>query len=204
MMKRTRILTTLGITAGVVLAGVSQAAAQNQVVDQDEVFIVETEEEEEEQRRGLAIGIELGGGHMQCTGVGCDGVTESGGLSVNVGAMLAPNLAIMADGWMMAHREDRLTLMHGLATIGPQLWVGPFWIRGGVGVARASFNYDAGLVEVDDKTETVPAAMAAIGFEVISTRDFALDLRLRGGTGFFHDGDTEVRNLSLGVGANWY
>jgi hypothetical protein len=203
MMKKTRIITTLGISVGVVLAGVSQAAAQDQVVDQDEVFIVEAEEEED-RRQGLAIGIELGGGHMECQGVGCEGVTESGGASVNIGAMLMPNLAIMVDAWMMAHRDDRLTLTHGIATIGPQLWVGPFWVRGGVGVARASFNYDAGIVEISDETETVPAAMAAIGFEVISTRDFALDLRLRGGTGFFHDGDTEVRNLSLGLGANWY
>lgn len=203
MMKKTRILTTLGATMGLVLAGMSQAAAQNQVVDEDDLFIVEAEEDDE-RRQGLAIGIELGGGHMECQGVGCDGVTESGGASVNLGVMLTPNLAIMADGWMMAHRDDRLTLTHGIATIGPQLWMGPFWIRGGVGVARASFNYDAGIIEVGDETETVPAAMAAIGFEVISTRDFALDVRLRGGTGFFHDGDTEVRNLSLGVGANWY
>jgi hypothetical protein len=203
MMKKTRILTTLGATMGLVLAGMSQAAAQDQTVDEDDLFIVEAEEDDE-RRQGLAIGIELGGGHMECQGVGCDGVTESGGASVNLGVMLAPNLAIMADGWMMAHRDDRLTLTHGIATIGPQLWMGPFWVRGGVGVARASFNYDAGIIDIGDETETVPAAMAAIGFEVISTRDFALDVRLRGGTGFFHDGDTEVRNLSLGVGANWY
>jgi hypothetical protein len=110
----------------------------------------------------------------------------------------------MADGWMMGHTEDRLTLTHGMATIGPQLWIGPFWVRGGLGVARASFNYDAGLVDIGDKTETVPAAMAALGVEVLATKDFALDVRLRGGTGYFRDGDVKVHNVSLGVGANWY
>lgn len=193
MITKTRILTALGTTMGLVLAGASQAAAQ------DEVIVVE-----EEQRDGLTIGVELGGGHMECAGVGCDGVTEAGGLSVNIGALITPNFAIMGDAWLMGHREDRLTLTHGMATIGPQLWLGPFWVRGGVGVARAAFNYDAGIIDIEDKTETVPAAMAAVGVEVISTKDFALDLRLRGGTGFFHEGDTEVRNLSLGLGANWY
>jgi hypothetical protein len=193
MIKKTRTLTALGTTMVLVLAGASQAAAQ------DEVIVVE-----EEQRDGLTIGVELGGGHLECEGVGCDGVTEAGGLSVNVGAMVTPNFAIMGDAWMMGHREDRLTLTHGMATIGPQLWLGPFWVRGGVGVARAAFNYDAGIIDIGDKTETVPAAMAAVGVELIATKDFALDVRLRGGSGFFNDGDTQVRNLSLGLGANWY
>ncbi|HWN66319.1 MAG TPA: outer membrane beta-barrel protein [Haliangium sp.] len=195
MLNKTRIFSALGTATVLLLTGASQAAAQ----DQDDVIVVKREE-----RGGLALGVELGGGHMECEGVGCDGVTEAGGLSVNAGVLLTPNFGIMADGWMMGHREDRLTLTHGMATIGPQLWIGPFWVRGGVGVARASFNYDAGIVDIGDKTETVPAAMAALGLEVISTPDFALDVRLRGGTGFFNDGDTEVRNLSLGLGANWY
>jgi hypothetical protein len=194
MLNKTRTLTTLGTTLFLALAGAGYASAQ------DQVLVVE----EEEKRDGLAIGVELGGGHMECEGEGCDGVTESGGLSLNIGAMLTPNLAIMADGWLMGHTEDRLTLTHAMATIGPQLWIGPFWVRGGVGVARASFNYDAGIIDIGDKTETVPAAMAALGVEVLSTKDFALDVRLRGGTGFFNDGDTQVRNVSLGVGANWY
>ncbi len=194
MLNKTRTLTALGTTLFLALTGAGYASAQDRVV------VVE----EEEQRDGLAIGVELGGGHMECEGEGCDGVTEAGELGLNVGVMLTPNLAIMADGWLMGHTEDRLTLTHAMATVGPQLWIGPFWVRGGVGVARASFNYDAGIIDIGDKTETVPAAMAALGVEVISTKDFALDVRLRGGTGFFNDGDTEVRNLSLGVGANWY
>lgn len=194
MLNKTRILTALGTTLFLALTGAGYASAQDRVV------VVE----EEEKRDGLAIGVELGGGHMECEGEGCDGVTEAGELGLNVGVMLTPNLAIMADGWLMGHTEDRLTLTHAMATVGPQLWIGPFWVRGGVGVARASFNYDAGIIDIGDKTETVPAAMAALGVEVISTKDFALDVRLRGGTGFFNDGDTEVRNLSLGVGANWY
>lgn len=194
MLNKTRTLTALGTTLFLALTGAGYASAQDRVV------VVE----EEEKRDGLAIGVELGGGHMECEGEGCDGVTEAGELGLNVGVMLTPNLAIMADGSIMGHTEDRLTLTHAMATVGPQLWLGPFWVRGGVGVARASFNYDAGIIDIGDKTETVPAAMAALGVEVISTKDFALDVRLRGGTGFFNDGDTQVRNLSLGVGANWY
>jgi hypothetical protein len=197
MLNKTRTLTALGTSLFLALASAGYAAADERVIVR--------EKNPREQRDGLAIGVELGGGHMQCDAdVGCDGVTEAAGLSLNVGAMLSPNLAIMADGWMMGHTEDRLTLTHGMATIGPQLWIGPFWVRGGLGVARASFNYDAGLVDIGDKTETVPAAMAALGVEVLATKDFALDVRLRGGTGYFRDGDVKVHNVSLGVGANWY
>jgi hypothetical protein len=199
MLDKTRTLTALGTILCLVLGGAGYAAAQD---DDDDIYIVQ----EEERRDGLTIGVELGGGHMDCDAtIGCDGVTEAGGVSVNLGAMITPNLAIMGDAWLMAHTEDRLTLTQGMATIGPQLWLGPFWVRGGVGVARAGFNYDAGIIEIEDQTETVPAAMAALGVEVISTKDFALDVRLRGGAGFFHDDpDVQVRNVSLGVGANWY
>ncbi|ACY17171.1 outer membrane beta-barrel protein [Haliangium ochraceum] len=192
-MKSPILVSSLAASLALMLTGPSLASA-------DEIYV----ERDVEQRSGFTIGLGLGGGHLECEGEGCDGVTEAGGINVNAGVMLSPNFAIMGDVWAMGHTEDRLTLTHSMLTVGPQVWFGPLWARAGVGAARASFNYDAGIVDVMDETETVPAAMVGAGVEVLSTPEFALDLNLRAGSGFFNDGDTRVQNLSLGVGANWF
>lgn len=156
-------------------------------------------------RDGLLIGVGLGAGHMQCEGEGCDGVTEAGGLNVQLGAMITDRFAIVGDLWAMGHTEDRLTVSQSMATLGPQFWLfDALWLRAGVGLARAAFNYDAEIVDIGDETELVPAAMAAVGLELLHTDDFALDAQLRFGSGFFNDEDTQIQNISVGVGANWY
>jgi hypothetical protein len=162
-------------------------------------------EDDADDRAGLTIGIGAGMGHLECSGDMCDGVTEAGGLDAHIGVVLAPQFAIMGELWGMAHAEDRLTVAQTMATVGPQVWVVPrLWLRAGIGVARASYNYDAEVVEFMDSTDWVPAAMAAAGVELISGRDFVMDLQLRAGAGFFNEGDTEIQNLSIGLGANWY
>jgi hypothetical protein len=157
-------------------------------------------------RDGFIIGIGAGVGHMQCDGIGCEELTEAGGVNIQLGAMIGPRFAIMGDAWVMAHRENRLTLTQGIASVGPQVWLlDRVWLRAGVGVARSGFNYDAEIVDISNRTDFVPAATGALGFEIISTDDFALDLQLRAGAGFFHeDSDDRVQNYSVGVGANWY
>jgi hypothetical protein len=161
--------------------------------------------QEEDSRAGITIGIGAGLGHLECTGDMCDGVTEAGGLDAHIGLVFLPQFALMADVWGMAHYENRLTVSQSMVTVGPQVWLLPrVWLRAGVGVARASYNYDAEIVEFMDSTDWVPAAMAAAGVELIGGNDFVMDLQLRAGSGFFNDADTEVRNISLGIGANWY
>ncbi|GAB4513933.1 MAG: hypothetical protein Tsb0020_32320 [Haliangiales bacterium] len=156
-------------------------------------------------RTGLTIGIGAGLGHLECAGEYCDGVTEALDLNAHLGALLAPQLAVTGDVWLMAHSQDRLSVSQTMVTGGIQAWVVPrLWLRAGVGVARAAYSYDATVVDIMDTTEWVPAAMAGAGVEVITGNSFVLDVQLRAGSGFFNDGDTEIRNLSLGLGANWY
>jgi hypothetical protein len=161
--------------------------------------------DEEEGRAGLTIGIGVGAGHLECAGEYCNGVTEAGGLDAHAGVVFRPYLAVVGDVWAMAHTEDRLTVSQSMATIGPRVWLLPrLWLSAGIGVARASYNYDAEIVEIEDSTEWNPAGMAAFGVELLSGDKFALDVQMRTGTGFFNDGDTRIYNLSLGIGANWY
>lgn len=158
-------------------------------------------------RDGFIIGIGLGVGHMEATcEVGCRGVSEAGGLHLQLGIMATSRLAIMGDVWAMGHREDRITLSQGIVSVGPQFWLTDrLWLRAGAGLSRSSFNYDAVVVEFEDLSEYVPAATAAVGFEFVHTNDFALDVELRGGAGFFQkESNTQILNTSIGVGASWY
>lgn len=192
LVKRYRLIAMLGISL-LVLGSTSTAFANN---DDDE-------------RGGLIFGLGLDAGHLQlsvgaCPGE-CEGVTEAGGLNVHLGLMLTPRLAIVGELWGMGHMEDDFFASQALATVGPQIWLGKrLWIKGGVGAARAGFRYDTAIGGFEDSTDYVFAASAATGFELISTEDFGLDLQLRGGSGFFGTADTRIRNLSLGVGINWY
>lgn len=162
-------------------------------------------------RQGLMIGFGLGGGELSCEDVStsgsgpCDGVTEAGSIDAHLGIMLSPRLAIMGDIWAMGHTEDQLTVSQTITTAAAQLWLTPrLWIKGGIGVAHARFNYDGVIVEVESSSETVPAGMLAVGYELMHRPRFALDVQLKGGTGIYDEGDTQAHNAALSVGLNWF
>jgi uncharacterized membrane protein YtjA (UPF0391 family) len=156
-------------------------------------------------RQGILVGGGLGVGHIGCEGADCSGVNEAGGINVQLGGMVAPDLGLLIDAWGMSHRDgENATFTHAILTGAVRYWLAPrFWVSGGVGVAQASWEYSTDLVDFESESDTVPAVMGALGLELLSSPAFALNLELRGGSGFFED-DVRVRNLSLGVGVNWY
>jgi hypothetical protein len=119
--------------------------------------------------------------------------------------MYMPRLALVVDLWGMSHSDgDHATFSQGLLTAGIRGWLAPrLWLQGGIGVAEARWHYSSEFIDYESRSETVPAIMGAIGVELLSSPTFALDLTLRGGTGFFED-DVRVRNVSLGIGVDWY
>ena len=156
-------------------------------------------------RQGIILGGGLGVGHISCDGADCSDVNSAGGLNLQIGGMVAPNLGLMVDAWGMSHSDgDNATFTHTLVTGALRWWLAPrLWLQGGVGVAEASWHYADTVVDYQSKSDTVPALMGGIGLELLSSPTFAMNLELRGGTGFFEN-DTRVRNLSLGVGVDWY
>jgi len=156
-------------------------------------------------RQGLILGGGIGVGHISCDGADCSDTNSAGGLNLQVGGMVAPNLGIMVDAWGMSHSDgDQATFTHTIVTGALRWWLSPrLWLQGGVGVAQATWDYSSDVVDYQSKSDTVPALMGAVGIELLSSPTFAMNLELRGGTGFFED-DTRVRNLSLGVGVDWY
>jgi hypothetical protein len=158
-----------------------------------------------EDRRALVLGIGMGVGHVDCARSGCDGVTAAGGLNLHLGFMITPRVALVADAWGLQHMDGTTTIGHTIGTLGVQFWMTPrFWLQGGAGIARATFDYGRVDFDLDDTRETSPGVMAALGFELLRSSTFALDLQLRGGTGLFDDGDDGVRTMMLSLGANWY
>lgn len=151
----------------------------------------------------LGLGVNLG--EISCQGDLCDGVTEAGGVELHVGSMVGARAAVGVDLWAMAHTEDDFTLTHVIATVGMRYWLLPrLWIRGGVGLAQGRWRFDARVIELEDETEHVPAIMGAIGLELVVGRRFAMDLQLRGGTGFYDEDRTRARNVGAGLGFTWY
>jgi uncharacterized membrane protein YtjA (UPF0391 family) len=166
---------------------------------------------ERQGRTGATFGIDIGAGHMGCTnsdGDDCDDqdndVHEAGGLAIHGGFLVAPNVAILGELWGMTHTNDRLTVSQGILAGAVRFWPVPrLWLQGGVGVAVAKASYDAEIVTFEDESDTVPAAIAGVGFEIVSTDSFGLDVELKGGTGLYRD-DLNIYNLSLGVGVSWF
>jgi uncharacterized membrane protein YtjA (UPF0391 family) len=156
-------------------------------------------------RHGLVLGGSLGVGSISCDGADCGDLNGAGALDLHVGGLIAPDMALLLDGWAMSHSDgDRATFTHAIVTAAFRYWIVPqLWVQGGVGLAEARWHYSRDIVDFESRSDQVPAIMGAVGLEVLSSRTFALDLELRGGTGFFED-DTRVRNVSLGVGVSWF
>ena len=159
-------------------------------------------------RDGFMLGFGINFGEISCAGRGCDDVTEAAGIDFHLGSMISPRMGIDVEIWAMGHTEENLTLTHTIATLGVQYWLLPrLWIKGGVGVAQAAWQYD-GLINLEDQTKRVPAIMGAVGYELVVGKSFALDVQLRGGVGFYGDADDgtdiEARNLGIGAGFTWF
>jgi hypothetical protein len=158
-------------------------------------------------RRGLLIGVGLQAGHIrfQCQNdPNCgDNVNESGGLNISLAYMMTDKLAFSVDGWAMVHRSEFLTetvtVTHSMLTVGPQIWLVPrIWVRGGVGWARLSVDFG----DIQAQSESVLGIMGAVGWEVLTSSKFALDVQVRAGTGFY-DG-VDAANAGLGLGFTWF
>lgn len=156
-------------------------------------------------RDGLLLGVGVNLGEVSCRGELCEGVTEAGGVELHVGSMVGARAAVGIDLWAMAHTEDQFTLTHTIVTVGMRYWLLPrLWIQGGVGLAQGAWRYDARVIELEDQTEYVPAIMGAVGYELVIGRGFAMDLQLRGGTGYYDEDSTRASNVGVGLGFTWY
>ena len=164
-------------------------------------------------RRGrIAYGGSLGLGYMHDTGSNVTSCADCGfnplavELDGHIGGFLTPRFALMAEGMINAqtvasdYYEDTILSMNTLMIAG-QYWITPqLWVKGGIGVSQL---YADNSYEVWD-FGTGGALMGAVGYEVFSARNFAIDLQGRLIQGAFNSLDDKVTSGSVGIGVNWY
>ena len=172
----------------------------------------------------ISLGFSLGLGQMQiddsdvgCTG--CDGDPVSFSADAHIGWMMSPRLALLfeAHGVGQVIQENEVftdTLVQSTALVGAQYWVTPqLWIKGGIGAASLTLNRDDGFETISSESLDGAALMGAVGYEVLSARNFAIDLQLRATAASYEDGtvqldgstqDTSVGTTTLSLGLNWF
>jgi hypothetical protein len=128
-------------------------------------------------------------------------------LDGHIGGMLNPRLALMFEAQLNLQTihsdffDGDTTLSQGAAMIAGQFWVLPMlWIKGGIGFSNLQtdnqyFTQDLG---------TGVAVMGAIGVELLSARNFALELQGRLIEGTYNSGDDHLTSGTIGFGVNWY
>lgn len=160
----------------------------------------------------LAWGFSVGLGGMHDSG---SNVTRCGNCDYNpmaiefdghIGGFLSPRFALMAEGQVNAQTVahdiyDDTVLSQNALMIAGQFWLTPqFWIKGGIGFAHL---YADNYYEVWD-FGTGGAIMGAAGYELMSARNFAVDLQGRIIQGSYEGFDDSVTSGTIGVGINWY
>ena len=164
----------------------------------------------------LAIGGSLGLGYMNDNGSAitcstCDVQPVTGEGDFHIGGFIGPRLALMLELQVNVQQiaydpQTDVTLEQGLIMGAAQYWLTPqLWIKGGLGVAHLDVN--------DNVNGTYsPAAsglalMGGIGYELLSARNFAVDLQGRLSEGAYKDNNNNSDNITsgtIGVGLNWY
>ena len=172
----------------------------------------------------MAAGFSVGLGKMKiddsdvaCTG--CDGDPVSFAGEGHLGWMMSPRLALLVEGQIVGQTIADTpaftdTLVQSSAMIGAQYWVTPqLWIKGAIGPSQLSVTRDDGFATAESDALAGGAIMGAVGYEVLSARNFAIDLQLRASAGTYDDStveldgttsDSNVGTTSLQLGFNWY
>lgn len=160
-------------------------------------------------------GLKVGDKEVSCDNCDYDPVAFE--VDFHVGGMLNPRLGLMlevqANGQTISENDFGATsLVQATAMVAAQYWVTPqFWIKGGVGAASLGLSYDDDFDQEDDSQELARggAIMAAAGYELLSARNFSIDLQARFIQGRYEESDLstdnpDVTSGSIGVGFNWF
>jgi len=168
------------------------------------------------ERRGFTFGIGIGGGSIQCEDNQCDEL-ETLSLNLHLGAMVRPRLAIAVDLWGNYHfdygdsslRSDEVLTSLSFASVVLRGWATPrLWFQGGISGATFAQRVEVpGGRDVENTTDTVAAVVFGVGYELLTSDRYSLDLSLRFGAGDFSDEldvDGSLTSGAFMVGFNWF
>ena len=161
---------------------------------------------------GLGLGGMSDNGSAITTCDNCDFKPLAGEFDIHLGGMLSPRFGLMFEGQANVQTihssffDGDTTLTQGAAMLAGQYWLIPqLWIKGGIGFANLQLqDADAFGVFAASQPENGTALMGAVGFELLSSQFFSVDLQGRLINGSYKGLDDNVTALSIGVGLNWY
>jgi hypothetical protein len=148
------------------------------------------------------------GGSTITTCTNCDVKPLAFEADGHIGGMLSPRFGLMLEVQVNAQTVQRAAfanedtiLSQGAVMIAGQYWLLPMlWVKGGVGIA--SLQVDNAYVTGDFGTGG--AFLGAVGVELLSARNFALELQGRLIEGTYHSLNDNVTSGTIGIGINWY
>jgi hypothetical protein len=153
-------------------------------------------------REGLIIGGAIGFGGNNASDCG-DECGSAFAFELHIGGMITPQVALVGDFWFNDHPipNSDASMLHSIYTFAIQYWpMDKLWLKGGIGGGNVDITSDSAG---DLGSENGLALMGAGGVEVLQAGNFALDLQLRVGHGFYSQGG-DVTSWALMIGTNWY
>ena len=151
-------------------------------------------------------GMSDSGGSIECAN--CAYSTASGQIEGHIGGFLSPRLALLGEAQanvqtLSTDGFDDTTLVQSALMLAAQYWVTPqLWIKGGIGFANV--QVDNSYYGTSEPIDNGTALLGAIGYEVLSARNFSVDLQGRLLNGAYKGIDDNITAGSIGVGINWY
>jgi hypothetical protein len=114
--------------------------------------------------------------------------------SIHLGGMARPDLAVILEAYGVEKPGNDET--HTLLAAGAQFWPADhLWVKGAIGYgSTASDDFDA------ERTVDKIGGMGGVGYEVVRTGRFTLDLQVRGLVTSGEGGGS----ASFNIGFNWY
>ena len=163
----------------------------------------------------LAWGFSIGIGGMHDGGSkitscnSCDYNPAAIEVDGHIGGFIGPRFALMGEAQVNAQTvavdtngtNGDIVLSQNVLMIAGQFWLTPqLWVKGGIGLAH---------LEADDNyfqygSADGGAIMGGVGYELMSARNFAVDLQGRLVEGSYHGLNDHVTSGTVGVGINWY
>ncbi|MBX3155280.1 MAG: hypothetical protein KF773_04715 [Deltaproteobacteria bacterium] len=169
----------------------------------------------------LIFGFSLGlggmsdkGGDLECAG--CDYNPLAAAVSAHIGGFVGPRLALMAElqGNVQTIAQDSFGPGSGVDTSlvqaalmgAAQYWLTPqLWIKGGIGFASVQVqDEDFFGVVAESRPQNGIALLGAVGFELLSSKYFSVDLQGRILNGSYKSLDNHITAASIGIGINWF
>ena len=163
------------------------------------------------ERSGFIFGFSAGAGVVSLSDNEAGFDTAEGGITfptLKIGWMATDRIAIVAVMLGLIYNENQKD--RSFESIIPSIhyWAGDrFWLSGGVGLGMDMPAFYEADDFHDGKWDFGFAATAALGYEIVQRKKFALDLQSRVHVGRIFTGEDQTRDgaaFSVGLGFNWY